>query len=104
MPDLADVCAADNIARLAEQLVGITTIVALGAPAIACVEGASIDLTYSHAVHPGMRGLNNYYPGLGRDRESRQGRVEERCRRYAEEAIAGLSMERIHGAAASGLS
>ena len=88
MPDLSDVCKANNVARVAEQLEGVTTIVALSAPAIAIVKEVGIIPTYSHSVHPGMRGLNNYYPGLGRDAKSRQRRVEERCRRYADEVIA----------------
>lgn len=88
IPDLTEVCKPDNVARLAEQLEGIATIVALSASAIAGVEGASIHPTYSHPVHPGMRGLNNYYRGLGNDKEGRQRRVEERCQRYTEEVIA----------------
>ena len=91
MPDLTDVCKSDNISRLAEQLKGIATIVALSVPAIAGVEGAGIHPTYRHTVHPSMRGLNNYYSGLGKDREGRQRRVEERCQRYADELIATQS-------------
>lgn len=87
MPKRTDVCKPDNLARLAKQLEGIITVVALSGPAIAAVTGASIQPTYSHAVHPGMRGLNNRYRGLGEDKKNRQWRVEERCRRYAEEVI-----------------
>lgn len=88
MPDLADVCDPSNVARLAEQLEGFVIVVALSVPAIEGVKEAGIQRTYSHPVHPGMRGINNLYPGLGRDAQSRQKRVEERCRRYAEELIA----------------
>lgn len=88
MPERTDVCKPDNLARLTEQLEGIVTVVALSGPAIAGVTGASIHPTYSHEVHPGMRGLNNRYRGLGEDKQNRQWRVEERCRRYAEEVIA----------------
>jgi hypothetical protein len=94
MPDLTDVCKSDNVARLAEQLAGIATIVALSVPAIAGVEGASIYPTYRHTVHPSMRGLNNYYSGLGNDREGRQRRVEERCQRYADEVIVSKADQR----------
>lgn len=88
MPNLADVLKPCNLARLAKQLEGIQTIVALSAPAMEGVRRAGVHPTYSHAVHPGMRGLNNYYPGLGRGPKDRQRRVEERCRRYAAEVIA----------------
>lgn len=88
MPDIAEVRSPSNLARLAEQLEGITTIVALSGPAVEGVRGAGLPLTYGHAVHPGMQGLNRYYSGLGRDPEKRPWRVEERYRRYAEEVIA----------------
>lgn len=88
MPDLVDVFKPNNLARLAEQLEGISTIIALSAPAVSGLDKAKIHATYSHVVHPGMRGLNNYYRGLGSDKNQRHWRVEERCRRYAEEVIA----------------
>jgi hypothetical protein len=92
MPDIADVLEPANLERLAEQLEGTTTIVALSVPAVEGVMHAGIHPSYSHVVHPGMRGLNNYYRGLGREPKDRQWRVEERCRRYALEVIASRAL------------
>lgn len=91
MPTLADVREPRNLARLAEQLRGVATIVALSAPAMHGVLGANLHLTYRHSVHPGMLGLNNRYRGLDRDPKRRQWRVEERCRLYAAEVIASIA-------------
>ena len=91
MPDVTDVREPGNLARLAEQLDGIETIVALSEPAVEAVTAAGFHPAYRHAVHPGMRGLNNHYRGLGLERKYRQWRVDERCRRYAAEVIASRS-------------
>lgn len=88
MSDLADVREPNSLARLAEQLKGMTTVVALSATAMEGVTRVGLHPTHSHAVHPGMRRLNNYHPGLGREPKFEQRRTEERCRRFAAKVIA----------------
>ena len=79
------------MSRLAEQIAGCTTIVALSKPAIEAVKAAHFTVTYHHQIHPGMLGLNNYFRGLGLETGKAGWRVEERCRLYALEVIATCS-------------
>ena len=86
MPTPEEVGYEDNVTRLAAQLRGYTTVVALSRPAIVAVHKSVGGATYCHIVHPGMRGLNMLFRNsdLSGDRAAR---VEERCRRYAEQLI-----------------
>jgi hypothetical protein len=88
MPDLVDVLRPENLLRLSMQLSGYRTIVALSEPAIEAVRAVGLAPRFVHQTHPGMRGLNNRFSGLGVDREGREQRVRDRCHRYAEEIIA----------------
>ncbi len=101
MPDLADVYKANNVARLAEQLEGVTTIVALSAPAIAGVKEAGIQPTYNHTLHPGMRGLNNYYTGLGKDAQGAACRRTMPTLRRGTHSVPRLTREPVRENAAS---
>ncbi|HEY7810966.1 MAG TPA: hypothetical protein VIA98_11350 [Allosphingosinicella sp.] len=88
MRDLETVREPENLSRLRLQLEGCPMIVALSMPAIAAVEAAGLEASYRHETHPGMKGMNNLFQGMGLERKRRGWRVEERCRLYAEQLIA----------------